>query len=85
MAIKTVVDIIMTGKERQFNWCFMALGVHYLFDPVACTPTSGWEEGQFENQFGNIREWLFIPCLKFNDQHEFNHWLELRYQKLAKR
>jgi hypothetical protein len=45
MAIKTVVDIIMTGKERQFNWCFMALGVHYLFDPVACTPTSGWEEG----------------------------------------
>jgi len=23
---------------------------HYLVDPVACTPASGWEKGQVENQ-----------------------------------
>jgi transposase len=25
---------------------------HYLIDPVACTPASGWEKGQVENQVG---------------------------------
>jgi hypothetical protein len=25
-------------------------GSHYLIDPVACTPASGWEKGQVENQ-----------------------------------
>ena len=83
--LKTVVDTIMTGKERQFNRRFMALAAHYLFEPVACTPASGWEKGQIENQVGNIREWLFTPCPKFNDLQELNHWLELRCQELAKR
>ena len=38
---------------------------HYLFEPVACTPASGWEKGQVENQVGNIREWLFTPTPRF--------------------
>jgi hypothetical protein len=29
---------------------------HYLVDPVACTPASGWEKGQVENQVGLVRE-----------------------------
>jgi transposase len=29
---------------------------HYLFEPVACTPASGWEKGQVENQVGLVRE-----------------------------
>jgi transposase len=47
--LKAVVEAIFTGKERRFNRRFMALGNHYLFEPVACTPASGWEKGQIEN------------------------------------
>jgi hypothetical protein len=28
---------------------------HYLVEPVACTPASGWEKGQVENQVGLVR------------------------------
>ena len=59
--LKTVVDTVLTGKERQFNRRFLTLANHYLFEPVACTPASGWEKGQVENQVGNVREWLFTP------------------------
>ena len=54
--LKTVVDTILVGKDRHFNRRFMALANHYLFEPVACTPASGWEKGQIENQVGNVRE-----------------------------
>lgn len=46
---RTIVDCIYSGKERQFNRRFLALANHYLFEPVACTPASGWEKGQVEN------------------------------------
>ncbi|WP_199065747.1 IS21 family transposase [Chitinimonas sp. BJB300] len=45
--LKAVVETIFTGKERQFNRRFMALANHYLFEPVACTPASGWGEARF--------------------------------------
>jgi hypothetical protein len=28
---------------------------HYLIEPTACTPASGWEKGQVENQVGLVR------------------------------
>jgi transposase len=46
--LKPVVDQICVSKERQFNHRFLALANHYLFEPVACTPASGWEKGQVE-------------------------------------
>ncbi|WP_157174431.1 IS21 family transposase [Thiocystis violascens] len=39
--LKTVVDAIFTGKDRQFNRRFLTLANHDLFEPVACTPESG--------------------------------------------
>jgi transposase len=83
--LKTVVDTIFAGKERQFNRRFLTLANHYLFDPVACTPESGWEKGQVENQVGNVREWLFTPTPKFQDFDELNAWLAQRCQELAGR
>jgi len=82
---KTVVDTIFTGKERQFNRRFLALASHYLFEPVACTPASGWEKGQVENQVGNIREWLFVPRLRFADLATLNTWLATRCRELGSR
>lgn len=82
---KTIVQAIHAGKERQFNRRFLALANHYLFEPVACTPASGWEKGQVENQVGNVREWLFIPRPSFRDFAELNAWLEARCQELGQR
>ena len=82
---KTVVDAILSGKDRQFNRRFLAMASHYLFEPVACTPESGWEKGQVENQAGNIREWLFTPRLRFADFTEMNDWLARRCHELAGR
>jgi transposase len=83
--LKTVVDTIFAGKERQFNRRFLTLANHYLFEPVACTPASGWEKGQVENQVGNVREWLFTPTPRFKDFAELNAWLALRCEELAER
>lgn len=83
--LKTVVETVFSGKDRQFNRRFLALANHYLFEPVACTPASGWEKGQVENQVGNIREWLFTPTPRFADFAELNAWLERRCLELAGR
>jgi hypothetical protein len=48
---------------------------HYLVDPVACTPASGWEKGQVENQVGLVRERFFTPRLRFKNLDELNAWL----------
>jgi len=83
--LKAVVETIFTGKERLFNRRFMVLANHYLFEPVACTPASGWEKGQVENQVGNIREWLFTPLARFASFDALNEWLATRCRDLAAR
>jgi len=83
--LKAVVETILTGKERVFNRRFMVLANHYVFEPIACTPASGWEKGQVENQVGNIREWLFTPLAKFASFEALNEWLATRCRELAAR
>lgn len=83
--LKTVVEAIFVGKERRCNRRFMTLAHHDLFEPVACTPESGWEKGQVENQVGNVREWLFTPTPRFADFAALNDWLAQRCTELAQR
>jgi hypothetical protein len=83
--LKSVVDAVFVGKERRFNRRFLTLANHYLFEPVACTPESGWEKGQVENQVGNIREWLFTPLPRCADFTSLNVWLAKRCLELAGR
>jgi transposase len=83
--LKAVVETIFTGKERLFNRRFLVLANHYVFEPVACTPASGWEKGQVENQVGNVREWLFTPLARFADFEALNEWLAMRCRELAQR
>jgi transposase len=61
--MKTAVTTILVGKERLYNRRFLQMCSHYLVDPVACTPASGWEKGQVENQVGLVRERFFTPRL----------------------
>jgi hypothetical protein len=57
---------------------------HYLVDPVACTPASGWEKGQVENQVGVVRERFFTPRLRVASYDELNAWLLDRCVDYAK-
>ena len=63
--MKTAVETVFVGKDRQYNRRFLQMCSHYLVQPVACTPASGWEKGQVENQVGLVRERFFTPRLRF--------------------
>jgi len=70
--MKTAVEAILVGRERTYNRRFLQMCSHYLVDPVACTPASGWEKGQVENQVGLVRERFFSPRLRVANFEELN-------------
>jgi len=74
--MKTAVDKVFVSKyDRKFNQNFLCMLKHYIIDPTACNPASGWEKGQVENQVDNIRDWLFKPRLKFDTLDQLNEHL----------
>jgi hypothetical protein len=82
--MKTAVETIFVGKQRAHNRRFLQMCSHYLVEPVACTPASGWEKGQVENQVGLIRERFFTPRLRVKSYDELNAWLMERSIAYAK-
>jgi transposase len=82
--MKTAVDAVFIGKDRQFNRRFLRMCGHYLVEPIACTPASGWEKGQVENQVGVVRERFFTPRLRAASYDELNAWLLDRCVAYAK-
>jgi transposase len=83
--MKTAVEAIFIGKARQYNRRFLQMCSHHLIEPVACTPASGWEKGQVENQVGNLRDQLFRPKPRVSSLGELNGWLEDQCVAYAKR
>jgi transposase len=41
--MKTAVETVFIGKDRQFNRRFARMCGHHLVEPTACTPAAGWE------------------------------------------
>jgi transposase len=82
--MKTAVDAVFAGKARRFNRRFEQMCSHYLIEPVACTPASGWEKGQVENQVGYARDNIFKPRLRFRTLEELNGWLEAECERRAR-
>ena len=70
--MKTAVETIFVGKVRSYNRRFLQMCAHHLVEPVACTPASGWEKGQVENQVGLVRERFFTPRLRVKSYDELN-------------
>lgn len=70
--MKTAIDLIFVGKDRQFNRRFLELMSHYLIEPSACTPAAGWEKGQVEKQVQDMRQALFVPRCKAGALEEMN-------------
>ena len=70
--MKTAVETVFVGKDRQYNRRFLQMCSHRLVEPVACTPAAGWEKGQVENQVGLVRERFFTPRLRFKSYDDLN-------------
>ena len=83
--MKTAVEAILVGKARKYNQRFLQTCSHHLVDPVACSPASGWEKGQVENQVGNLRDQMFLPKPRVTSLTELNAWLEDQCIAYAKR
>lgn len=76
--MKTAVDRIGRGKQRQVNKRFQAMVGHYLFDADFCNPRAGWEKGQVEKAVQDARHGLWYDPPPFTSLRELNRWLHQR-------
>ena len=76
--MKTAVDRVGRGKQRDVNARFKAMASHYVFETEFCNPAAGWEKGQVEKNVRDARSrmWQVMPV--FKDLDELNQWLEDR-------
>lgn len=76
--MKTAVDKVRRGKQRDINIRFTAMVSHYLFDAEFCNPASGWEKGQIEKNVQDARHRLWNQLPLFDSLAELNDWLDQR-------
>ncbi len=74
--MKTAVDRVGRGKDRQVNMRFLAMANYYVFEPAFCNPAAGWEKGQVEKNVQDSRHRLWQPMPDFPDLAALNDWLE---------
>lgn len=84
--MKTAIDRVGPGKQRDINARFNAMASHYVFEPEFCNRAAGWEKGQSlprrrpgsrrTSRMHLGRMWQVMPL--FNDLGELNQWLEDR-------
>jgi transposase len=80
--MRTAIDRVGRGKERDVNARFLAMASHYLFEPEFCNPASGWEKGQVEKNVQDARHRLWQPTPRFPSLEALNDWLESRCKEL---
>ena len=76
--MRTAIDKVGRGKERDVNIRFQVMASHYLFEPDFCNPASGWEKGQIEKNVQDSRHRFFQPAPRFASLDALNDWLEER-------
>ena len=76
--MKTAVDRVGRGKQRDVNARFKAMASHYVFEPEFCNPAAGWEKGQVEKNVQDSRNRLWQVMPEFSSLDELNEWLESR-------
>lgn len=80
--MKTAVDKVGRGKQRQVNARFRAMVSHFLYEAEFCNPGAGWEKGQVEKNVRDARHRLLQDAPAFVDLAALNDWLEQRCQAL---
>ena len=76
--MRTAVDRVGRGKERQVNLRFLAMTNHYVFEPEFCNPAAGWEKGQVEKNVQDSRRQILQKMPGFPDLDMMNAWLQQR-------
>ncbi|AEI96329.1 putative transposase [Roseobacter litoralis Och 149] len=76
--MKTAVDRVGRGRQRDVNARFKSMASHYVFEPEFCNPAAGWEKGQVEKNVRDARNRLWQVMPVFQDLGELNQWLEER-------
>ncbi len=80
--MRTAVDRVRRGKERDVNARFSAMVSHFLFEAEFCNPASGWEKGQVEKNVRDARHRLWQVAPAFLALGDLNDWLQQRCQAL---
>jgi len=80
--MKTAVDRVGRGKDRQVNMRFLAMTNHYVYEPEFCNPAAGWEKGQVEKNVRDSRHQMLHGMPGFPDLAALNAWLEQRCLEL---
>ncbi len=80
--MKSAVDKVGRGKQRQVNKRFYAMVGHYLYEPEFCNPAAGWEKGQVEKAVLDARHGLWYDTPPFKSLQELNNWLQERCRVL---
>lgn len=76
--MRTAVDKVRPGKQRDVNLRFKAMVSHYVFDAEFCNPASGWEKGQIEKNVQDARHRIWNKLPEFGSLDELNDWLHQR-------
>lgn len=74
--MKTAVDKVRRGKQRDVNRRFQSMVSHFLFEAEFCNPAAGWEKGQVEKKVRDARYQLWHTAPKFKSLEALNEWLE---------
>jgi transposase len=62
--MKKAVEAILVARTGSTTGASSRCAGTTLVEPVACTPASGWEKGQVENQVGTVRQRFLSPRVK---------------------
>ena len=76
--LKTAVQKVLSGRNRQEQERFVQLRSHYLFESRFCTPAQGHEKGGVEHGVKYVRQNMLTPLVKVGDFSELNRLLRER-------
>ncbi|MET0014360.1 MAG: IS21 family transposase [Sedimenticola sp.] len=80
--MKTAVDKVRKGKQRDVNKRLTAMVSHYLFEAEFCNPAAGWEKGQVEKNVLDARRRIWQGAPVFKSLADLNSWLNQRCVEL---
>jgi transposase len=78
--LKTAVNRVLTGRDREEQNAFVGLRSHYLFESRFCTPSEGHEKGLVEGIVGYARRNFLVPVPRVESWDELNAHLLTRCQ-----
>lgn len=73
--LKTAVQQVLSGPNRQEQEQFIVFRSHYLFESHFCTPGQGHEKGGVEHGVGYARRNFMTPLLRAESFEELNEQL----------